>query len=170
MVDDSRGNSVFLTQQEWCRYELTEIVITCTRPAHVQTRQNPRTVKEKYTQIPLVTVGTYSERQNQFSPREYPWVYHSHFKVGFMTRSNCPMQNVLYGMFVWWAFCLIFFCFGIILSYCFFVFMNAFHFFHPFEKLCKFLLVVTIYFKFYIFIVKDQLLPINLKSKLYRFI
>ena len=80
-----------------------------TRPAHVQTRQNLRTVKEKYTQIPLVTVGTYSERQNQFSPREYPWVYHSHFKVGFMTRSNCPMQNVLYGIFVWWAFCLIFF-------------------------------------------------------------
>lgn len=35
--------------------------------------------------------------------------------------------------------------------------MNAFHFFHPIEKLCKFLLVVTIYFKFYTFIVKDQI-------------
>ena len=72
--------SVFQAQQGWCTYELTETVAVATRLSQVLTRKNVMTDKGSGHKIPhltkkLLVIDTCWEREKQFSPMEFHWVY-----------------------------------------------------------------------------------------------
>lgn len=115
MVDESRGNCLSDTarmMQIWTHRNCDNMYQTCTCSDQTKSQNSEGEVCSNPTIYNWYLLG----KENQFSPREYPWAYLPHFKVGFVRRCNWQTQNVLYGMFVCLlACCLVGFVFNFIL-------------------------------------------------------
>lgn len=100
----------------------SQTVTVWTRPAQVQTRQNPSTEKEEWTQssIPnkdLFAIDTFSKREYQFSTMGCHYVYHQHSRAGHVSSYSRPTQNGLHVIFVCLLFCFNFF-FSFLFIFC----------------------------------------------------
>lgn len=86
--------------------------------------KTPTLRRESGYKVPPITkelfaVDTYWERESEFSPVEYPWVYQPHSRVGPISRSSCPKQNRLHVFRAIFSFLLSFCLYVLILFVCF---------------------------------------------------
>lgn len=101
-----QGNCVFQTQN-WCKYELIEIVAAHTSLHRFKPDKIPEQRRGGGHKVPFLTKKLFA----LFSPMDYHWVYHPYTRADMMPKHNLLTQIGLHMFFVLFFSFLIWFSF-----------------------------------------------------------